>query len=304
MAGRREAGGPTLRQLELFVALAGADSIASAGARIGMSPSATSHALRALESTLGATLIDRRATRVELTHAGSQVLPHARDLFATLHLIQSTAAASAGLRSGVLKIGSFGASASLRLLPPLLSAFRDRYPGIEVYVTERLDAEIRQRLGERRIELGVITQDHRGFETIVLGVDELVAVLPADHPAARAETIDLRRMAAEPMILTHAGSQAFVARMFERAELKPRITHELTQLLSILAFVARGEGVSVLASMALPDHYEGVVYRRILPRTTRRIALACLDARRLSPAAQAFWRLARDRARGRAAARA
>ncbi|MCR2721457.1 LysR family transcriptional regulator, partial [Salmonella enterica] len=91
---------------------AGADGIASAGAKIGMTASATSHALRALESTLGVMLIDRNAPQLELSHAGQQILPHVRDLFAALQLIQATANASEGLKSGVLKIGSFGLSSS------------------------------------------------------------------------------------------------------------------------------------------------------------------------------------------------
>lgn len=294
MARRPAPSQPTLRQLELFLALVGADSISSAGARIGMTPSATSHALRALEANLGTALIDRNASPVALTHAGTQVLPHARDVFAGLRLAQATAAASAGLESGVLRIGSFGASSSLRLLPPLLEAFRKRYPGIEVYVTERPDAETRRALVERRIEIGVVTLPGPNFDSLALAVDTLVAVMPASHPLAGQASIDLRDLADDLLILTHAGSQPLIARSFERAGLRPRVTHELIQLLSIVEFVARGQGVSIIASLALPEHYPGVIYRPIEPRTTRRIGLACLNASRLSPAAMAFWKLARE----------
>lgn len=283
---------PTLRQLELLLSLAGAEGIANAGARIGMTPSATSHALRALETALGTALVDRNAQAVELTHAGQQILPHVRDLFAALNLIQATASASAGLQSGVLRIGSFGASSSLRLLPPLLERFQERHPGIEVYVTEKPDAEIEQALVERRIELAVVTLPKPQFDTLPLAVDELVAVLPVQHPLAQADSVDLRALARHPLILTHAGSQDLVARMFARANVQPKVTHELSQLLSILEFVARGQGVSILASLALPERHEGVAVRKITPRTSRRVGLACLNQRRLSPAAAALWRQA------------
>jgi DNA-binding transcriptional LysR family regulator len=284
---------PTLRQLELFVALAGADAIAAAGARIGMTPSATSHALRALEKTLGTTLIDRNAPEVELTQAGRQVLPHVRDVFAALHLIQAQANASAGLKSGVVRIGSFGASSSLKLLPPLLQSFRLRYPGIDVYVTEKADAEIEQDLVERRIEIGVVTLPKLQFDTAPMAVDELVAVLPEGDELAGADSVALSNLAGRSLILTHAGSQGLVARMFARANMQPKVTHELSQLLSILEFVARGQGVSIVASLALPKFHPGVVYRPLSPRASRRVGLACLNEARLSPAAQAFWRLAR-----------
>lgn len=297
MKSRLEAQRPTLKQLELFVSLASSESIASAGARIGMTPSATSHALRALETNLGTAIVDRNAGSVELTHAGRLLVPHVRDLFATLHLIQTTAAASAGLKSGVLRIGSFGASSSLRLLPPLLEQFRQRYPGIEVYVNEKPDAEIQQDLVQRRIEIGVVTLPNLGFETLPLAVDELVGVLPASHPLAKAPSVALLELARDPLILTHAGSQELIARMFERADIRPRVTHELTQLLSILEFVARGQGVSIVASQALPDRHHGVVYRKLTPRASRRVGLACLNERKLSPAAGAFWRLSRESTR-------
>lgn len=290
---------PTLRQLELFLALVGAEGIASAGAKLGMTPSATSHVLRALEDTLGTVLVDRNAPSVDLTHAGKQVLPHVRDLFAALHLIQSTASASAGLKSGVLRVGSFGASSSLKLLPPLLESFRQRYPGIEVYVVEKPDAEVEQELIERRIEIGVVTLPKSRFDTLPLAVDELVAVLPEQHGLASAPCVDLKALAQHPFILTHAGSQGLIARMFDRAGVVTRVTHELSQLLSILEFVAAGQGVSLVASLALPARYPGVVYRPVSPGASRRVGLACLNDRRLSPAAQAFWQLAAKTARAR-----
>jgi DNA-binding transcriptional LysR family regulator len=286
-------GFPSLRQLELLLALSTAEGIASAGARVGMTPSATSHALRALESTLGTALVDRHASGVELSHAGKQILPHVRDVFGALRIIQATAQASAGLHTGLLRVGSFGASSSLRVLPPLLDAFRARYPGVEVVVVERLGAEVEQDILERRIEIGVVELPKTQFNTLPIAVDELIAVLPEKHKLADLDVIDLRDLAQHPFILTHAGSQALVARMFARANIKPKVAHELSQVISIIEFVALGHGVSVVASLAVPRTHPGVVYRRLVPTSSRHIGLACLNERRLSPAAAALWEHAR-----------
>jgi DNA-binding transcriptional LysR family regulator len=280
---------PTLRQLELFLSLASSEAIAGAGAKLGMTPSATSHALRALEDTLGVAVVDRNASKVCFTYAGEQILPHVRDVFASLQLIQTTASASAGLTSGLLRLGSFGASSSLTLLPPILAAFKARYPGVEVFVTEKPDAEIEQDLIERRIEIGVVTLPKPELDTQTLAVDELVAVLPEAHPLASLSVVPLKQLAEHPLVLTHAGSQTLIARMFSREGLRPRVAHELTQLLSILEFVSRGQGISILASLALPPTYQGVVYRKIVPQSSRRVGLACLNEQRLSPAAHALW---------------
>ncbi len=280
---------PTLRQLELLLTLVSSEGIAGAGAKLGMSPSATSHALRALETALGTELIDRNASGVVLTYTGEQVLPHVRDVFASLQLVQATALAGAELKTGLLRLGSFGASATIRVLPPLLERFKARYPGVEVLVTEKPDEQTTRDLIERRLELAAVTLPKADFDTQTLAVDELVAVLPVGHPLAALPAVPLPDMTHDPFVLTRAGSQALVTQLFARHDLRPRVTFEVLQLMSILELVAAGKGVSILAKLALPDRYEGVVFRPLSPGTSRHIGLVCLNESRLSPVARAFW---------------
>lgn len=284
---------PTLKQLELFLALASSEGIASAGAKLGMSPSATSHALRALETTLGTELLDRYSSGVALTYTGEQVLPHVRDIFASLQLVQATALTGAELKTGLLHIGSFGASATIRVLPPLLDRFKARYPGIEIVVTERPDELTSQDIIERRLEIAAVTLPKLDFDTQTLATDELVAILPSGHRLAKLAVVPLTEMVDEPFILTRAGSKALVAKLFSRNGLRPTIAYELLQLTSILELVARKKGISILAKLALPDQYKGVVIRPVKPSMTRHIGLACLNESRLSPVAHAFWEEAR-----------
>lgn len=285
---------PTLRQLELLLALVSSDGIAGAGAKLGMSPSATSHALRALETALGTELVDRNASGVALTYTGEHVLPHVRDVFASLQLIQATALAGAELKTGLLRLGSFGASATIRVLPPLLDRFKARYPGVDIVVTEKPDEQTSRDLIERRLELAAVTLPKPDFDSQTLAVDELVAVLPSHHPLAKSEIVQLKDLTEDPFILTRAGSQALVTKLFARSGLRPRVTYELLQLMSILELVASGKGISVLAKLTLPDQYNGTVFRPIAPGTSRRIGLVCLNESRLSPVARAFWQETRQ----------
>lgn len=286
---------PTLHQLELFLALVSSSGIAGAGAKLGMSPSATSHALRALETALGTELIDRNAPGgVELTYTGAHILPHVRDVFASLQLVQATALAGAELKTGLLRLGSFGASATIRVLPPLLDRFKARYPGVDITVTEKPDEQTSRDLIERRLEIAAVTLPKPDFDSQTIAIDELVAVLPTSHLLSHLETVPLKEMTTDPFILTRAGSQALVTKLFARHGLQPRITYELLQLMSILELVSRGKGISVLAKLALPDQYPGVVFRPLAPGSSRRIGLVCLDESRLSPVARAFWKETRQ----------
>ena len=93
----------------------------------------------------------------------------------------------------------------------------------------------------------------------------------------------------DPFILTRAGSQALVVKLFARNNVQPKIAYELLQLMSILELVAGGKGISILAKLALPEHYPGIVFRPITPGASRHIGLACLNQTRLSSVAHAFW---------------
>jgi DNA-binding transcriptional LysR family regulator len=245
--------------------------------------------LRALETALGTELVDRNASGIALTYTGEHVLPHVRDVFASLQLVQATALAGAELKTGLLRLGSFGASATIRVLPPLIERFKARYPGVDVVVTEKPDEQTSRDLIERRLELAAVTLPKSDFDSQTLAVDELVAVLPSGHALAKLETVPLGEMTVDPFILTRAGSQDLVTRLFSRNGLRPRVTYELLQLMSILELVASGKGISVLAKLALPDRYSGTVFRPLSPGTSRRIGLVCLNENRLSPVARAFW---------------
>lgn len=289
MSNRSKRIAPTLKQLELLLTLAASDGIASAGAKLGMTPSATSHALRALEEILGTTLVEKTQQGLALTYPGEQVLPHVRDVFTSLQLVEATARSGAELKTGLLKLGSFGASASLHALPPVLKQFRAKYPGVKVLVKERPDDETTQDIIERRVEIAAVTLPKRDFETVPLAIDELVAVLPERHELARQNTVDLSEIVRYPFIMTLAGSQKLILRLFARYDYQPDIHHELLQLMSILELVSRGEGVSILARLALPKAYPGVAFVPLTPSTRRSIGLACLNENKLSPVARAFW---------------
>lgn len=286
---RKPTASPTLRQLELFLALASANGVAGAGAKLGMSPSATSHALRALENALGTELLDRHSSGVVLTYTGEHVLPHVRDVFASLQLVQATALAGAELKTGLLRIGSFGASATIRVLPPILDRFKARYPGVDIMVIEKPDELTSQDIVEHRLELAAVPLPKSDFDTQTLAIDELTAVLPAHHPLAQLDTVPLKELTVEPFVMTRAGSQTLVTQLFSRNGLQPRVAYEALQLMSILELVSAGKGVSVLAKLALPDAYPGIALRPISPSRSRRIGLVCLNESRLSPVARAFW---------------
>jgi len=283
----------TLTQLEIFSLVAELQGFTSAAHRLGISQSAVSHAIKALEQELGVELFRRHPSLVELSDIGAQLLGRARAMLGLANTLQQEAADARGMKRGTLRIGSFGPTASIRILPTLLQQFRQAYPGIEVHVDEGPDRQVIQWLDERRIDVGFVVLDQERFDTVALFEDQLVALLPAAHPLAANAALPLQALCDDPFILTEAGSSELVMRLFSEARLRPNVRYRCAQLLSTLEAVSRGDGLSIVAQASLPERVDPrYAARPLSPAVPRRIGLAVLDRRQSSPATLAFIALA------------
>jgi DNA-binding transcriptional LysR family regulator len=289
----------THTQLEIFSLVAELRGFTSTAQHLGISQSAVSHALKSLEKELGVTLLDRNSAQIELTDIGARLLPKAREILGLTETMKQEATEFRGLRSGRLRIGSFGPTSTIRLLPPILDAFAKAYPGIEVRIDEGPDEEVVDWLLERRVDIGFVVLPDDRFETYDLVEDQLVALVPLDHPLAAKETVAPRDMCDIPFIMTEAGSAGVIGRVFSRAGLVPDIRFRTSQVLSTVEMVARGDGVAVVAELALPSNEKSRRYgvRGLNPRHTRTIGLALNEASHTSPAAKAFVKIAEQVAR-------
>ncbi|WP_432719948.1 LysR family transcriptional regulator [Jeongeupia wiesaeckerbachi] len=287
----------TFTQLEVFSRLAELRGFTAAATDLGISQSAVSHAIRALEQELGVALVLRQQSPLELTDAGEKLLRHAREILGLVATMRQEASDARAMKQGCLRIGSFGPSSSLRLIPDMLNEYRRRYPGVEVHIDEGPDRQVMQWLLDRRIDIGFVVLLEERFDTYPLVCDQLLAVVPAGHALAGQEAISLRELCDDPFILTEAGSTELVLQLFQQARLTPNIRYRSAQLMSILEMVARGDGVTILAELALPQAMAGLsgyVCRPLSPKAERHIGLAVLDERNLSATALAFIKMARS----------
>jgi DNA-binding transcriptional LysR family regulator len=285
----------TLTQLHIFAVVAELGGFTSAAARLGISQSAVSHAIRALEQELDVVLLHRHQARVELSDIGQHLLQRARAMLGLAETMRQEAAAARGMKLGTLRIGSFGPSASMRLLPLILRHFRQAYPDIEVLVDEGPDRQVVQWLQERRVDIGFVVLPEPRFDSVPLFEDQLVAVLPAEHPLAAQASVALEQLCGQPFVLTEAGSSELVDNLFRGARLQPDIRYRCSQLISTLDTVARGDAVTVVAELSVPDGGAGrYCIRPLRPAVPRRVGLALPDRRQASPATSAFIELATE----------
>ncbi|TGU90774.1 LysR family transcriptional regulator [Acinetobacter pittii] len=288
----------TFTQLEIFALIAELKSFTATAEKLGISQSAVSHALKSLEQQWGINLISRTQSDIELTTTGQQLLTHVKELLSISDTLEKEVAAIHGLNEGTLRIGSFGASSSIYLLPEILETFRQRYPKIEIYIDEGEDKEVAQWLLERRIEVGFLIMPDERFDTFPLIEDRFVALIPSGYPLAQQLYIDPAQLENCPFIMTMAGSRYQVELILKNFNVKPDIKFYVSQILSIVSMVHNQLGISIVSDMVITKEllslYPNVVKRPFKPNLKRSIGLAVKNQKHISPAVKAFIEVAQE----------
>lgn len=275
-----------LRQLQQFVVLAETGNFHRAAERLHMAQPPLSISIRKLEASLGTPLFVRTTRGVRLTQAGEAALADARR--ALFHVEQARAAALSAAHGerGALRIGFVG-SATYALLPRLIPAFRDEYPGIELILNESTSASILDRIERGQLDAGLVRfpiLDSGAFSLMPLESDSFVAAVPAGSPFAEHDSIALRALADEPFIMHPIADvpnlQAVAMLLCQQAGFVPRITQEAVQVQTIVSLVESGLGVALVPGVAARYTNRRVRFLRLSsPRPATRIGIALATRR-------------------------
>ncbi len=241
-----------IRWVQAFVAVAEELHFGRAATRLQMAQSPLSQTVRKLERDLGVSLFERSTRSVTLTAAGHAFLPHARAVLEEVDIARRATRASAGEIYGHITLGFTGVLNHLSL-PPLTRALRRRYPGIELDLVGRvMTRDAVQQLDSGALDLAFVglPVDSALVHTRLIAREPFGAVLPADHPLACEEIIDLAMLANDDFITTPltAGSalQEIAMRACVEAGFRPRVVQEITDPYMILMLVAAGVGVALM----------------------------------------------------------
>ena len=141
-----------LDDLAAFATVAAEGSFTRAAAKLGLSPSALSHAMRALEARLGVRLLARTTRAVSTTEAGARLLRTLRPALDDVAAGLATLGAARGIPAGIVRV-SAPRHAATTLLWPALPPFLEANPAVQVelsiddgfvdLVAARFDAGVR-----------------------------------------------------------------------------------------------------------------------------------------------------------------
>ena len=263
----------TLLQLKSFVTVVEEGGFTAASRRLGLSQPAVSRSVAALEKELGLPLMVRGRDRVSLTDAGSLVLTHAQEAVRHLTLMRTEVAALTGEITGTLILASLP-SVTGTLIAPQLRTFAERHPAVTIRLLEGSEQEVRDWLDQGAAEAGVVSLPIKGLDAVVIGDQDMVAVVPEDQRLAGFDEIGYAELAKEPFIRSTGGCAEVFMPVAQRIGVEFDVAFEAREMSAVLEIVRAGLGVSILPSAGLPELPDGVVVRPLVPKTVRQLGVA------------------------------
>jgi DNA-binding transcriptional LysR family regulator len=260
-----------LAQLRAFVSVVDAGGFGAAAPALGISQSAVSHAVAALERAVGGPVLLRDGTRARPTSFGTRLLEHARNAVAAAEAITDLATQETGRPTGTVRIAA-PPTVCLSLLPELMTAWTAEFPGITVRVFEADDDEVAELLENRTVQAAILV-DPPATRGVPIGADEFQALLPADHPLAGEDRIDVTDLADDPFLLSSGGCERHVREIHRQAGLPLRPAHRIRELGTLFAMVRSGLGVSVVPGLAAGMLDRRLVLVPLRQRVRRRLVL-------------------------------
>lgn len=242
----------TLRQLRYFIAVAEAGAVTSASQGLGISQSAVTEALKALEFDLGVQLFERRRHGLAVTHEGQQFLRHATRILAAVSDARRSFAQDVA-KTGELNLGVTSLVAGY-VLPDMLARYRRAHPAIEIRAIEETAEYLEHLLIGGEIDVAVMEiselSDRSAFQIEVFETSDYGLWLPIGHRLAERDVVDLSDIAQEPLILLAADELARgPERLQELLGARPNVAFRSRSVEAVRSLVATGAGVALLPGL-------------------------------------------------------
>jgi len=280
-------------QLETFLEVARHASFSRAAEKRFRTQPAISSQIRALEEEVGAKLFDRSGGKVALTAAGKVFQKYSEEALEARKNIINAMAEMERVPRGEIVVGA-NEGTFLHILPEVFAEFKKLYPNVAVQVSRLERAKILESVIDNSVDFGVVSTpvDDKRLTVVAIHRDELVIIVPPNHPLSRMKEVAISEVVRFPLLLPKIGrTRDALETLFDERHLKPRIAMELDSSELLKRFVAADVGVGFIArSNAIADIKAGTL--KAIPMADasirRELALVFRKDKALSRAALAF----------------
>lgn len=286
-----------LRRLEIFLKVAELGSFSRAADALFLTQPTVSEHVRALEDELGVQLLDRLGRGTTPTKAGTLLLGYARRLLALSREARQAIEQFQGRMTGELVVGGSTIPGEY-VLPALIGAFRAKYPEVSISLRIAGSRQVQDWVEQGHVEVGVVgaLPTSRALESRPLMDDDLVLVVPPDHPLVTRKTVTIEDVKPEPLILRERGSGSRETLETGLKALGQGLDHfhvvgEIASTQAVKQAVRAGLGVSFVSRLAVEDECRARLLACVKVRdldVTRAFHVITHRDRSRSPLAQAF----------------
>lgn len=287
----------TLRQLQIFVAVARAGSTTAAAEEIALSQSATSAALNELEALLGGKLFSRVAGRLVLNEHGRSMLPQARFVLDAAQGLESQFGSAGRNAAPQLRIAS-STTIGNYVLPKVIAGYRRKEGAAQFAVEIANTREVAHAVATFDADVGFIEgpTSEPSLKVLPWMTDELVVACSPRHPIAKAagrRAVPLDELRKVTWLLREPGSgtREVVERVLQPHLHRLKTDTDLGSAEAIMEAAAEGLGITCLSRHTLA-HMVGlghlVVLKTALPALRRTFYLVHHERRYMSPTLDRF----------------
>lgn len=266
-----------LKLLRCFTAVADELHFGRAARRLNILPSSLSRNIGLLEQELGLRLLTRTTREVMLTRGGHVLLRDARALLQHADEVADRVRESASKEERVFRIGAMD-SAATGLVPQLVHDFREVHPDLELLLVEEKSASLLPKLLSGSLDVAIVRPPmtpQPAIEFEFLLNEPTVVALPANHPLAKHETLQVQDLDNVPLIVPSPRSRPhsynLTINLFLDASLQPNIAQQAQEKQTIVNMVSAEIGAAIVPYWTSRSAVQGVVFKPLVNSAGQRI---------------------------------
>ncbi|HBH55703.1 MAG TPA: LysR family transcriptional regulator [Kocuria sp.] len=290
-----------VHEAKAFLAVAEELHFGRAAATLRIAQPPLSRLIKSIEKSLGAQLFERSTRQVSLTPAGAALVEPARELVAASEQARTAVAKSMTGETGRVRLGFAGASIN-RKVGELARHVRTHRPGVHLELHgSQFSHTAMQKVLDGSLDVAIGRWDFIPSElrSSVIGHEEVMVVLPSNHPLAEAPRVEMSQLAEESWVILPAGPGAALQNrltsLATAAGFVPRVAQVAPDSWTLVVLVAAQIGCA-LSLDTVRDNVssDGVVFRPLAqPQRPLDVQLVWRAAD-LNPALRAVVRLAQN----------
>ena len=270
-----------MSQLELLRVLQETHfNLSKAAEKMHVVQSAVSRQLQLLETELGSPLFERHGKRLlGLTPLGDRIMQEVEQIHQAKKNIQSMADDFRHNRNGTLHIATTHTQAKY-LLPVPVQKFREKYPGIKIYMVQSSPDNLIELLHQHQADIAICTEKLADDDRLILRPCyewHHVAIVPKNHPLTTGK-LTLQRLAAEPILTYSPGftGRTAIEKAFNDAGLHPDIVLAAADSDVIKTYVRLGLGAGIIAETSYEpikdNDLQALDLGQLIPESVTKIA--------------------------------